>query len=707
MDIFNPAYHSTIALIVIVLLFPAAAVLGWWTYRRPVAVSNTTRYLLMGLRTLAICFLLIVLLNPVFHMTHTWKEKPEVAVLLDNSASVTFKKGDYNGVDDYKTVLNDLHLADTSSVQYQVYSFSKDIKKTTPDSLKFNGQDTDLNNAIKSLTQQDKSYKAIILVTDGISTYGSDPTYTVNQLDTPVYTVAVGDTTHERDIIVEDVVHPDKAYKETATPLDVTILNDGFAGRNIDVQLLKNGQIVAHKTVQLKESRSSATVNFSVKPKATGLQQYEIKVPAQQDEINQRNNHRFVTLNVLDNQTRILDIAFEIYPDVKAVRTIWGQDKGIKLYSRDWISGDKFIGGNIPSKTDSLDLIILHGYPNSSIPSSVRQKIRLLIQDKPLVLLATPKTDISRADQTFRASLPLIGPNSFIPMDISTKENDKEKGHPVLDLPDMNDQSPSPFWYGPITHVNSAPGAHVLLESEYHGRETNTPVLGLRTLGNRRIAELLCFGYYHWFQQPGVKRDYVTKLISNITKWAATQPDNRLLRLQPSQSVYDETEPVSFNATLNNQNGQPEDGAVIEINVDGSQYDTHRFTMEHTGTGQYHVQVGQLPEGQYKYHATARKEQISVGEANGEFVVGNKGTEFVNTQRNDPLLRYISKTTGGSFLTWKKAGNVIPDIRNKGLLKVTPKTEKASYPLHQTPWWLIAALTLLTAEWIIRKAKAL
>ncbi len=707
MELFNPAYHSIFALIVIIVLFPAAASLSWWTYRKPIALSNLSRFLLIGLRTLAIWLLLAVLLNPIFHLTHAWEEKPEIAVLLDNSASVTFKKGDYNGTDDYKSAVNALQLTDTSSVRYHIYSFAKNLKKTTPDSLKFNGQDTDLDDAIKSLTQQDRAYKAVILVTDGISTYGSDPTYTVNQLNMPVFTVAVGDTTHERDIVVEDVVHPDKAYKDTPAPLDVTILNDGFQGQNIDVQLLKNGRIIDQKAIKSTGSRTSTTVNFSIKPQNTGLQQYEIRVPAQQDEINTRNNHRFVTLNVLDNQTRILDIAFEIYPDVKAVRTILGQDKGVKLYTRDWISGDNFIGGKLPSKTDSLDLIILQGYPNPSIPSSVKQEIQHLIQNKPLVLLATPKTDISQADQSFRASLPLIGPNNFIPMDISTKENDKEKGHPVLNLPNIDDQPGSPFWYGPITGVTPAPGAHVLLKSAYHGRETNTPVLGLRTIGNRRITELLSFGYYHWFQLSGEKRDYITKLIGNITKWTATQPDNRLLRLQPSQTVYDETEPAIFNATLNNQNGQPENGAVIELTVEGTQYDSHRFTMEHTGTGQYHIQVGQLPEGQYKYDATAKKEQVTVGEASGEFVVGNKGTEFVNTQRNDALLRYISKTTGGSYSTWENAGDVIPDMQNQGLLKVTRKTEEASYPLHQSPWWFVVSIALLTTEWLIRKIKAL
>ncbi|HKI44980.1 MAG TPA: CARDB domain-containing protein [Balneolales bacterium] len=707
MGLFNPAYHSTFALIVLVALFPAAAFLAWWSYRMPVALNNSMRYLLVGLRTLALWLILAVLLNPVFRMTHTWEEKPDIAVLLDNSASVTINKGDYQGSRDYKNVVKSLQLSDTSHVHYQIFSFAKDVKKTNPDSLKLNGQDTDLDNALKSLTQQNQNYKAIVLVTDGISTYGPDPTYTVNQLNTPVFTVAVGDTSYERDIVVENVVHPDKAYKDSPTPISVTVLNDGFSGHKIEVQLLRDGHIVDHKTIQSNSQRSSMTVNFSVKPTHTGLQQYEVNVPALKEEANTRNNHRYMTLNVLDNQTRILDIAFEIYPDVKTVRTILGEDKGIKLESRTWISGDAFIGGKLPVKTDSLDLIILQGYPNPSIPVSTRNEIRRLIQNKPVVLLATPEMDISQADQSLRAVLPLIGPAKFIPMDISLEENPAEKGHPVLDLPHIDDQSSSPFWYGPITHVTASQGSHVLLKATYHGQNTNSPILALRTVGNRRLAELLAFGYYHWYQLPGKTRDYVTKLISNIAKWTATQPDDRLLRLQPSQTVYDESEPVVFNATLNNQNGQPEDGAVIELTVGGNQYNDHHFTMEHTGTGQYSIQIGTLPDGRYHYTATARKQQITAGKASGEFVVGSKGTEFVNTQRNDDLLRYISKTTGGMFYSWKQAGSVITGIRNKGLMNVTKKTEEASYPLHQSPWWFIAVLVLLTSEWVLRKVKAL
>ena len=707
MDLFNPAYHSTLAVIVLVALFPAAAVLAWWSYRRPVALSDTMRYLLIGLRTLAFWLILVVLLNPVFRMTHTWNEKSNIAVLLDNSASVTIKKGAYQGIRDFRSVVKSLRLSDTSRVHYHIYAFSKNIRKASPDSLKFNGQDTDLDNALKSLTQQDQNYKAIVLVSDGISTYGPDPTYTVSELNTPVFTVAVGDTSYERDVIVESVVHPDKAYKDSPTPINVTVLNDGFPGRKIDVQLLRDGHIVDHKTIQTSGQRSSSTVNFSVKPTHTGQQQYEINIPALKEESNKRNNHRYLTLNVLDNQTRVLDIAFEIYPDVKTVRTILGQDKGIKLESRTWISGNTFIGGKLPTKTDSLNLIILQGYPNPSIPVSTRNEIRQLIQNKPVVLLATPEMDISQADQSLRAVLPLIGPAKFIPMDISVKENQAEKGHPVLDLPHVEDQDSSPFWYGPITHVNPSQGAHVLLKADYHGQATNSPILGLRTVGNRRLAELLAFGYYHWYQLPGKTQDYVTKLISNIVKWTATQPDNRLLRLRPSQTVYDESEPVVFNATLNNQNGQPEDGAVIELTISGNQYNAHHFTMGHTGSGQYGVRIGTLPEGRYHYKATARKQEIPAGKASGEFVVGSKGTEFVNTQRNDGLLRYISKTTGGLFYTWKEAGSVVSGLKDKGLMNVTQKTEEASYPLHQSPWWFIAALILLTSEWVLRKVKAL
>ena len=707
MDFFNPAYHTTFTLIVLILLFPAAGVVAWWSYRKPIALRSSMRFFLIGLRTLVIWIILVVLLNPVFQMTHSWDKKPEIAVLMDNSASVSIKKGDYKGVQDFRKVLKDLQLTDTSHVSYREFAFSKNIKKTRPDSLRFDGQDTDLDEALKSVSQQNQTYKAIILVSDGISTYGPDPTYTVNQLNTPIYTVAVGDTSHQRDIVVENVVHPDKAYKDSPTPLNTTILNDGFPGRKIEVQLLKGGKIVDHKTIQTNGERSSTTVNFSVKPKHTGLQQYEINVPALTEESNTRNNHRYVTLNVLDNQTRVLDIAFDIYPDVKAVRTILGQDKGIKLSSRTWISGDKFIGGKLPKQIDSLDVIILQGYPNPSVPPSVRSDIRRLIQNKPIVLLASPEMDIARADQSFRAVLPMIGPDKFIPMDISVKENDSEKGQPVLNLPHVDNPGSEPFWYGPITHVTASQGSHTLLKAVYHGQDTNSPILALRTVGNRRFAELLAFGYYHWYQHPGDTRDYVTKLISNIVKWTATQPDNRLLRLQPSQSVYDESETVAFNATLNNQNGEPEDGAVIELTIQGNNYHTHRFTMEHTGSGQYHIHIGSLPESRYTYHAVAHKQEVSAGKASGEFVVGSKGTEFVNTQRNDDLLRYISKTTGGKFYTWKDAGNVLSGMRDQGLMKVTTKTEEASYPLHQSPWWLVAALVLLTAEWVLRKMKAL
>ncbi len=706
MDLLTPAYHSTFALVLIVLLFPAAAVLAWWSYRKPISLSIPLRYTLMILRCLAIWIILIVLLNPVIKMTRSWEVKPDIAVLLDNSASMTIKKGDYQGIPDYRSVLNALQLSDTSHIRYHTFAFSRNVHAAPPGSLAFNGENTDLDAALRSVSRQGEPYNAIILVSDGISTYGADPTNTVNRLTIPVFTIATGDTTHERDIVVENIVHPDKSYKNTPTPLDVTILNDGFPDDRLDVQLIRNNEIIDHKTIRTKGKKSAVTVHFSVKPVETGLHQYEIRVPALSGERNTRNNHRFVTLKVLKNQIRILHLAFEIYPDVKTVRSILEEDKGIKLSTRTWVSGDTFIGGNLPAKPDSLDVVILQGYPDSSVPQKVRKQVQKLIQNKPVILLATPRTDITDAGPSLRSVLPLDVPPGTPSMRISIQKNAKEEGHPVLDLPAI-DQGNVPAMYGPIKNVKAAAGAHDLFDAVYHDQDTHTPVLALRTLGNRRIAEMLAFGYFHWYQQPGSTRDFVIKLINNLVQWTATSPDNRLLRLKPTQPVYNQTESVAFTALLNNQNGRPEDQAIIELTIDGDQYESRHFTMTHSGTGQYDLQVGKLPEGHYHYHAVARRQKVILGKANGEFIIGTKGTEFVNTDRNDALMSYIAKTTGGGFYTWQNASEVLPAMRSRGLLQTTQKTENTSLPLHQSPWWLVAALILLTGEWTIRKVKAL
>ena len=53
---------------------------------------------------------------------------------------------------------------------------------------------------------------AIIMATDGIYNEGSNPIYAGAKLTAPIYTVALGDTTAKKDVILKRVFHNKIAY---------------------------------------------------------------------------------------------------------------------------------------------------------------------------------------------------------------------------------------------------------------------------------------------------------------------------------------------------------------------------------------------------------------------------------------------------------------------------------------------------------------
>lgn len=681
--------------------------LSYWTYRNVSGLSKPVRAGLISLRALVFLILILLLLGPTFILEQENLNKPEIAVLLDNSQSAIIEKGEYAGESDYQKAIEELSLHDTSAIRFKTFAFDGDFYPTQLDSLRFDGTETDINKALMTFREQRAGEQAVILVSDGIYNKGRDPSYTAGRYSLPVFTLAVGDTSRLNDIVVQTVTRNRSGYKNTVSPVTASILNDNFPDTDITVQLRRDGDVIDEQVFQSDEQRSVYEARFELELEDAGLQQYEIHVPEVEGEWTTENNQEIFSIDVLDDKIRIMHMAFEIHPDVKALRSILREDQSIKLENRTWISGERFVEGSFPQDPDTLDLIILQGFPSQDIPNGLLGQITDFTQGKPVVLLSGPSVDFNLFTSLYGDLLPVRAESNPDKRDIRPIVNPEHQDHPVLELPAANLERAPPL-YAPIQDLSSTTGSNILLKANYQGSELDIPILSTRTIGNYRSTLLNAHGFYRWYLSPDDQvRNYTVELINNIIKWTSSSPDSRLLDISPAKDMFEETEDVVLDAFLRNESGQEEDDAVIEVELDGDGLSERFYTMSNQGLGQYTLQMGNLPGGLYQFNASAKKGDTIIEERSGEFSVGSTNLEYVNTVRNDDFLSSISEQTGGAFFLFNEAGDLKERIRQEGFFEPQSQITTQEVLAYQNPIWFLFVLLLLSAEWIIRKVVAL
>lgn len=706
MDILFEGFNTAVPLWLIFTLIPAAFIFSWWTYSRNEGLQGIYRILLVMLRGAAISLLLFLLLNPAFILQQEYSNTGEIAVLWDNSASTTIEKGNYEGEASYNQIWDALDPLSTSEVRFNNYMFDTEVAELNEeDELTLDGTGTNIHTALTEVREELEDEHALLFISDGIYNTGRNPSALASRYPVPIYTVGIGDTTRLDDIIVQQVSHNSTAYINTRTAITATIVNDGFPDIEFPVQLRQDGEIIEEETVTTTSERSSHEIRFETDLEEEGLKQFDIHVPEVEGEWTTENNTQPFAIDVRDDRTRIMVMSFEIHPDVRTLRSILGTDESIMMDTRTWTGDENFSEGSMPDRPDTLDLVLFYGYPHPNLPAELRGDLQDFASDIPASFFSSPKMDFSRLSNDFAGIVPLDGSgNQFNNMQPYPSE---EQSHPIVELPEI-EFNRLPDLRVPDRFLDSRQGSQTLYTGSYRGADTGSPLLTVRTTGNIRSSQFTGYNFHRWFLSDNDDiRDYTIELINNIVKWTATSADDELLDISPATQIFEQNEDVILDAYLQNESGETEPDGVIDVEIEGDEIETSQYTMSNEGLGQYRLNIGRLPEGSYSYTAVAEKDGRELDEQTGEFSVGDTNLEFIDTERNDELLRYLADQSGGRFLTHEDSDQLRSILEEDGLFEDRIETSEDQILAYQNPLWFILVILLLTAEWIIRKLVAL
>lgn len=699
-------FETPLPLSFIIVLLIVSIALAFWSYAS-VNIKRSHKLILSSLRSIGFIFLVLVLLNPVIQRITKERLKSKIVVLFDNSLSTTISLGKYEGKTSFNQSVSFLSQIDTNYVELDYFGFDASVFQSNYDSISSTGRNTDIAKAISTISELKRDANAIILFSDGQFTTGQDPRFVVDRLSIPIFTVGLGDTVRNRDVYIQDVIHPDIAYKNSPFIVEVIVNHNGFMNSKSRLSLKLGTSTIESKDVEFQADRSVQSVRFEINPVNEGLQQFEVQIDPLPGEWTQLNNDRRFAVDVLDNKLRVLLISFEVHPDSKVLQQVLESDATITHRSITWLGSNRFLNGPIPANTDTLDVLLLYGYPHAGIPSNIRNQVNNLLSSSSYILAASPLFDPALAMSSLQNSIPLSLPSTNSPFEIGLRQNMTTKDHPILKF-EHPDYTRAPRVYSHIRNISAIPGSEVLFKANFRGADLDAPVLIIRSIGSRRTSVLNMFGYYSWnLSTNPLVRNGIQDLLRNLIVWTSTKPDDRKLIINPLKREFDSIDPVILNAFLKDDSGIQVTDGIINLTVSDQDGQNTSYTLNNDGLGKYSLNLGELPQGLYSFDARAIRGTRELDRRTGQFTVSENVIEYQKTFRNEVLLKDLATVSDGLYLPWNESNQLKNVIHSADFRKEEYRDLAFDwYPYRRIAWFLLA-ISFFTAEWLLRKYFAL
>jgi len=716
----NISFQISFLIVIILVTLSVAASIYIYRHTVPV-VSRRKRIVLIILRATAFTLALVALCEPLFQLTSTQNVAPAIVVLVDNSLSMSQTDKSGSREMETKSLLKKESFSKLlSSTNAQLYKFSHTLSPLVIDSLAMSGGSTDISKAIQSAMENSQSaVHSILLITDGNYNAGSNPLYVSERLPVSVFTVGIGDTTDQTDILVSKIITNSIGYVNASLPVDAAIKSVGTNALSVSVSLLEDGKRIDEKRIALPSSYGTTVetpVQFTYTPKAEGIKKLTVHVSEIENEITTKNNARSVLVKILKSKFNVVVIAGPLSPDVSVVMQILHNDENINTILFFQLPNGEFKtsqASTISQALSTADCVILAGYPTQESAVSDIRTIQQSVERKslPVLFLASRTIALEKVKQ-LESVLPVtIVSNRMDEQTVFPNLPPQHKYHALVQIDP--ERFPAFSWdkmpplYASFQSFAAKPEAQTLLSVKIQGVVLQNPLLSIRSVANTKSMALLGYGIHRWKllasssdETRGVFDDWFSSLI----RWLSTREEGKQLRVAPVKDFYSQGEPVEFSAEVYNENFQPIDNADVCLEL----YDSQRRRMDDVsfhsiGSGRYEVTSDGLAEGEYSYRAAATLNADTVGVTTGRLFVGEQSIEFAETKMNKTLLQQIANSSGGLYSDASGFDSLVEKILSRPEMKKQEQIHTSEFELWNLPAYLGLIIVLFAVEWFIRK----
>ena len=324
-----------------------------WNYRHEPVLGR--RITLISLRVLVLALLLFLFFQPALVTETMQRSRNAVAVLIDDSESMSLPHGDETRSDAARSLVERMApLFKEWEVERDVifHRFDSALERLpdefSGEELEAKGESTRVLEVLEALQSESgrRDLAGIVLISDGVDNGGLSERMAdavgldretrdfALSLGAPIHVFSFTDSPDLLDVGVVELRHPPFAFHMNVSKIEATIRATGLApGTPIQVSLLEEGQPIANRTIQVPKDKSETAVIFEVVPRQVGHRAWTVQVTAPQGDLLPGNNSRHAVMQVIRDRIRVLQICGHPSWDQRFLRNHLKRDPNIDLIS--------------------------------------------------------------------------------------------------------------------------------------------------------------------------------------------------------------------------------------------------------------------------------------------------------------------------------------------------------------------------------------
>lgn len=712
---------------VVFLLIVASILLSYFYYRRTnPAIELRKKFFLGGIRFLALLLLFFFIAEPVMNFISNRIIRPKIAVVVDNSSSMKLKWANVDKLAQIRSALNNSGLLNFSKYPVEFFKFDASVQlydKFNPDSLKFEGEETNLSAPLRRIfdLKASENIQAIVLITDGIYNSGENPVYTAERMGIPIYTIGIGDSIPPKDILVSSITTNEVGFVDKPQPVKVNIKSFGYENQTLSVELYDGQNLVGEQKIEFKRGVEDYSTLFEYTPKVEGFTKLIAKVQSLPEEFTKDNNQQTQIVKVVKSKKKYIILSGYPNPDISYIKSLISQEVGSEVVTFIQKFGAEFYEPK-PTRKDfeEAQIIILLGYPIASSSTQLLDWTREeWSKGKSVLFIPQLETDFKKL-KPYEEILPFnFVSNTNREYSFVANFDPNQSGNPLLNIVPGEDNlkilNQLPPLFRTELFVRPKPESEILATIKVNNVEMREPFVLLSTFQNRKSAAILGYGLYRWrllgnslrelIGDKSADVDFGSEFITKLLQWLTVTEEMAKVRIKPTKSKYLQTERVVFNGQIYDESLNPVDNAKVVVKINKGK-EVFEVQLPQVSSGLYSADLGNFAEGDYSYTAEAFLGNKSLGKVNGKFTVEKSNLELVDFRSRFEFLRYISKTSGGKFFFWNEMERFKNEISNLVLEERVVSRRKETNLWNSFPL-LIVSIVLFAIEWFVRRKSGL
>lgn len=650
---------------------------------------------LAALRWLAVTILSALLLSPLLKSIQTETKKPVVVLAQDQSESVAADLAGQN-LEQYKQDF--AALKNSLSDDYEVHELA--FGDAVREGVDFNFTDkvTNLSELMQSVYDLygAQNLGAVVVASDGVYNEGSNPAYSSAPLVAPIFTVALGDTTAKKDLLVKRVFHNKIAYlgDKFSIQIDVAATNCAGAQTVLTVGKVEGDQVRQLTSIPISVAGGDffTTKEVQLEADRAGVAQYVVALAKIPSEASATNNTREIFIDVLDARQKILLLANSPHPDLSALRQTLELNKNYQVT----VANVGAPGLDVAK----FDFVVLHNLPSAA--NDIGGILNTLNERR------IPRLFIAGTQTKFSA---LNAAQSLVTMQSDGQQTDDVQGKVVPQFasftldPRIAEELPrfNPV-ICPFGNFAATAQAQVILKKRIGKVDTDQPLLVVGESNGIKTGVFTGEGLWRWrlfdYLQHS-NQEIFDELFGKTVQYLSLKEDKRKFRVTLDKNIFNENEPLIFGAELYNDNYElinDPDAALVIKNREGREF---TYTFNKLGRA-YTLNAGILPTGNYTFRATTNFNGQSL-QYEGQFSVRPIQLELFETTANHAVLRQLSQKFGGETVGPAQIATLADKIKARETIKPVIYETAKTQSVINLKWIFALLLLLLSAEWFLRR----